>query len=265
MLDYTIIANFLISCKVLLVRMYSVLSDKLKVMVITVNPKIFEDFDNPRLAVIVVEGADNQTSNSDLVHQTNQLLGEIRQIYADKPLSQEPKIAAWREAHRKFGSKPKDYPSSIEALYKRILKGQDIGAINPLVDIYNFVSLKYMLPAGGEDLDHMVGDLELTYADKNEKPVVVLGKDYAQAPPEGEVIYKDQESTICRRWNWREVARTILTEKTKDCILVLEAIGPTTDKELADAQNELAHLVSIYTKAHTTCYTLDKHNPQISF
>ena len=37
-----------------------------------------------------------------------------------------------------------------------------MGSINPLVDIYNTVSLTYALPCGGEDIDTFAGDLRLT-------------------------------------------------------------------------------------------------------
>lgn len=111
----------------------------------------------------------------------------------------------------------------------------------------------------------MDGDLELTYAAADEKPVVVLGKDQEQAPTEGEIIYKDDVGTICRRWNWREVARTILTDDTKNCILVLEALNPVTDEELLQAQEELGELVQKYCQGEVKHFLLNKEQTSISF
>lgn len=229
-------------------------------MKVVINPKLFADFDNPRVGIVVARNVDNTKNNPDLVKQISELSETIRGTYKSETLSKTPVIAAWREAHRIFGSKPKDYPSSIEALYKRILRGQDIGAINPLVDIYNLISLRFMLTAGGEDLDNMQGDLQLTYASDHEVPVVVLGKDEAQTPFKGEVIYKDDVGTICRRWNWREVSRTILTDKTTNAILVLEAINPITDKVLQTAMNELSNLIELYCKGTVNSVILDERN-----
>lgn len=67
---------------------------------------------------------------------------------------------------------------SIEALLKRISKGGQIGTINPLVDIYNGVSLKYGVPVGGEDMDKFVGDNRLTVAAGDEE-FITLGSDKA--------------------------------------------------------------------------------------
>jgi len=234
-------------------------------MKLTVNPQLFFDFDNPRIAITVVTGVNNRADISSFESQLNELAAKLQDDYGDQVISRLPKIAAWREAYRIFGVKAKDYPSSIEALYKRVTRGGSVSGINPLVDIYNYISLKYMLPAGGEDTDKMEGDLELTYASASEKPVVVLGRDEEQAPAEGEVIYKDNAGTICRRWNWREVARTILTEDTKNCILVLEALNPVTDDELRAAQQELGELVQKYCGATIQHFMLDKDSPLITF
>lgn len=230
----------------------------------SVNPKLFNDFDDVNIGVSVVQNADNSSLPSSFYQKLDEVLKEVTENRSSEKLSLEPKIASWRDAHRKFGSKPKDYPSSVEALYKRILKGQGLGRINPLVDIYNYISLKYMLPAGGEDLDQIKGNLELTYAANNEKPVKVLGKDDLQAPPLGEVIYKDDDGTICRRWNWREVKRTILTPKTKACILVIEGIHPVTVDEIKKAQNELSELVTNLCKATVNNHLIDKNQPSVS-
>lgn len=234
-------------------------------MLFSVDPDIFDTFNNPRIAVTVVKNVNNEGSNSSLEVDMQQLVEQIRKTYKSETLSQEPKIAAWRNAYRLFGAKPSEYPSSIESLYKRILRGQNLGSINPLVDIYNYVSVKYMLPAGGEDLDKMRGNLELTCATDNEQAVLVLGKNEPEAPLAGEVIYKDDLGTICRRWNWREVERTCLTAKTTNAILVLEALNPVTDQELRAAQDELAHLVSRYYDSEISNYVVSKENKEITW
>lgn len=230
-------------------------------MNLSINPKIFTDFDNPRIAVVVVRGANNRVDMTTFRPRLTQLYAQLRADYTAKPLSELPKIAAWRNAYRTFGVKAKDYPSSIEALLKRAVKGEDIGTINPLVDIYNYVSLTHLLPAGGEDLAAMQGDLYLTYAAADEVPVTVLGRSEQQAPAPGEVIYKDAVGTICRRWNWREVARTIITGDTQDCILVLEALNPVTDDELRRAQHELGELVQACCEGRVSYFLLDHANP----
>ena len=72
---------------------------------------------------------------------------------AGAAIPEHPHIAPWREAYRKFGAKPKDHPSSIENLDRGgSIKGNRLPHINRLVDLYNAVSLRHLVPVGGEDL-----------------------------------------------------------------------------------------------------------------
>jgi DNA/RNA-binding domain of Phe-tRNA-synthetase-like protein len=232
-------------------------------MQIAVDPKIFDEFDNPRIGITVVKNADNGV-HLDLSEEFSVLATEMEKEYGGQTISVIPKIAAWREAYRQFGSKPADYPSSIESLLKRVSKGGSFWGISPLVDIYNYISLKHLMPAGGEDTSKISGDIELTYANANEKAVTVLGKDKEESPKEGEVIYKDLEGTICRRWNWREVARTVLTDETKNCVIVFEALNPVSDEELGQAQDELGELLEKYCGAQIQHHVLTANNPNVA-
>lgn len=236
-----------------------------KPTVFIANKKLFTDFNNTRIAVTVIKNVDNSGSCPDLQPHMTKLIEEIRNNYTTETITQEPRIMAWREAYQTFGSKPSAFPSSLESLYKRVLKGNDLKPINPLVDIYNYISLKYMLPAGGEDLDQMRGALELTYASANEARVSVLGKDTPEAPYEGEVVYKDALGTICRRWNWREVKRTILTPKTNNAVIVIEALSPISDEHLKSAQRELTELIALHCKADVISGIIDKNNTLFDF
>lgn len=132
-------------------------------------------------------------------------------------------IQDWRQAFTKF-KKKKGARSSIEALLKRVSQGQKFNSINPLVDIYNSISLEYGVPCGGEDLNKISDITHLGTANGGEafRP---LGSDKDDPALPGEVIYYDNEGAICRSFNWREAQRTMLTENTTDAIMVIEAIN----------------------------------------
>lgn len=150
-------------------------------------------------------------------------------------------IKVWRDAFKKFKTK-KGARSSIEALLKRVSTGKGLGTINPLVDIYNFISLKYAMPCGGEDMDKFIGDIRLTKATGDES-FITLGSDKSEPPYEGEIVYKDDEGAICRCWNWRESVRTMLTEDTKNAFLCIELVDENREKEFENALKELSQLV----------------------
>src|SRR5258707_12684394 len=87
-----------------------------------------------------------------------------RERFAGMELSAIPGVAAWRRAYRAFGIKKTSYRSSVERLVKNVLAGAALPRINGFVDAYNAVSLAYVLPAGADDLDRVVGDLAFRFA-----------------------------------------------------------------------------------------------------
>ncbi len=145
---------------------------------------------------------------------------------------------------------------------KRVEKGDHIGTINPLVDIYNSISLKYAMPCGGEDIDTFEGDVRLTKADGSE-PFITLGSEESAPPYEGEIVYKDDAGAICRCWNWRESVRTMLTEKTTNAFLCIELVDESREEEFRSALEELATLVEKNLGGGFEIFVLDQANSEI--
>lgn len=226
-----------------------------------INPKIFEDFDNPEIGVIIIKGFDNAKDNPEISQMLRETEAGLRKKLEGIELSDHQNIAPWRETYRKFGSKPREYRCSAEALSRVVLRGSEIKKISPLVDLYNMISIKYILPVGAEDLDKMQGDLQLTFADGTED-YTPLGEEENDPPQNGEVIYRDELGVLCRRWNWREGDRTKITPETKNAIVVIEGIAGIKIKE---ALEELAGLLEKYCGGEITTYYLDKNSQQIEF
>jgi DNA/RNA-binding domain of Phe-tRNA-synthetase-like protein len=170
-----------------------------------------------------------------------------------------PVVDQWREALRKFKTK-KGARSSIEALLKRVSQGKSFSPINPLVDIYNSISLKYGTPCGGENVDKMDGDLHLGMA-KGGEGFRPLGDDEDSPALEGEIIYYDQTGAICRCMNWREAQRTMLTEDTTNAVMVIEAINGEQAKRSDDAIIELKQLCEDYFEVTGKFAKLTNENP----
>lgn len=229
-----------------------------------IEEKIFEDFEKPFIGVVIACGTSNQNSNSEITKLLREAENNLRKQFEGEEISEHPQIAPWREAYRKFGSKPRDFRCSIEALSRIILKGSEIRHISNLVDLYNLISIKYVLPVGGEDLDKMKGNLVLGYA-KGDELYSPLGEEENDPPRVGEVIYKDDEGVICRRWNWREADRTKLTKETTNAILVIESLSPIPQEVAEQATKELAELVQKFCGGSIETFFLNEENREITF
>ncbi|MDF2503404.1 B3/4 domain-containing protein [Clostridium sp.] len=196
-------------------------------------------FPEAKIGIVVCNGIDNSIKDKEqLAEMISKGETEALKYLQDEEFSNNRVIKVWREAFQKFKTK-KGVRASIEALLKRVQNGNHIGTINPLVDIYNSISLKYALPCGGEDIDKFVGDIKLTAAVGNEE-FIPLGTDENSPPYEGEIVYKDDMGAICRCWNWREAVRTMLTENTRNAFMCIESVDKDRSEEFENALNELA-------------------------
>ena len=219
-------------------------------------------FPNAKLGVVVCHGIDNTIKDNE---QYEKMILEAEKEslkYLQNPeFSSNPVIKVWREAFQKFKTK-KGVRASIEALLKRINNGNHIGTINPLVDIYNSISLRYALPCGGEDIDKFAGSIRLTVAIGDEE-FIPLGTDENSPPYEGEIVYKDDMGAICRCWNWREAVRTMLTENTKNAFLCIESVDESRVTEFENALKDLATIVQDNLGGKIEISILDINNKEL--
>lgn len=232
-------------------------------MKLVITDTIFDDFPELVLGVVISHNMDNSQDRAEITDLLRQAEATLPGKFGNTPVIEHPYIATWREAYRKFGAKPKDYPSSVENLTRRVLNGATIGHINNLVSLYNTISLRHILPVGGEDADQIAGNVLLTRAGHDEPAVFLLGEKEARAPHAGEIIYKDDVGAICRRWNWKEADRTKLTQETRNAFLVIESLPPVPRTTVETAIRELADLVERYCGGTVSSVFLDKDNREI--
>jgi DNA/RNA-binding domain of Phe-tRNA-synthetase-like protein len=232
-------------------------------MRLSIGRDVLALFPGALIGVVRVRGCDNAVREPRIEALLRQAEAGARARFAGAALAEEPRIACWREAYRRFGASPKRSASSIENLLRRVVRGESLRPINPLVDLYNAVSLERVLPAGGEDLAQVQGDILLCRAGEAEPPVLLLGDGEARPPHPGEVIYRDDISALCRRWNWKEAERTKLTAATRHALLVLEAVPPITRADLEQALADLAARLTRFCGGEATAAILDAAAPEL--
>ena len=219
-------------------------------------------FPNAKIGVVICHGIDNSIKDKE---QYEEMIlkaeKEALKYLQNAEFSKNSVIKVWREAFQKFKTK-KGARSSIEALLKRVHNGNHIGTINPLVDIYNSISLRYALPCGGEDIDKFVGDIRLTKAVGNEE-FIPLGTEENSSPYEGEIVYKDDKGAICSCWIWRDAIRSMLTENTTNAFLCIELVDETRVVEFENALKDLAKSVENNLGGTSKISVLDINNKEI--
>jgi DNA/RNA-binding domain of Phe-tRNA-synthetase-like protein len=227
-----------------------------------VTQEFWDIFPQVEIAVVLSRGLDNTTGHPEILAGLDAANLEAKKFLKEELFSENKAIAVWRAAYQQFKTK-KGVRSSIENLLKRVEKGNPVGTINPLVDLYNTISLDYGIPCGGEDLDTLRGDMLLTKAQGGE-PFLALGDEEEDCALAGEVVYKDDMGIVCRCWNWRDGKRTMLTEGTKNAILVIESVDPSRHEDLLSAANRLAALSEKYLGGQSEVKILHAQNREIT-
>lgn len=233
-------------------------------MFLTIDASIFEKFPHVKLGALVINGINNTGTHAEIARRLREEERSLRERHDLESLSTDPKITDWRTAYRTFGFKPSSYRSSVEALIRRVLKGDELPTISPVVDIYNTISIKHTLPIGGDDIDHVEGGITLTIAGGTER-FLMLGTDAPTPIKEGEVVYRDASEVLCRAWNYRECDKSKITEKTQNTCLVIEGLEHTTKGEIQAALSELKNLLETYCKGTYQAFLLDQESPKITF
>lgn len=149
-----------------------------------------------------------------------------------------PHVAAWREALGRLGIPARKFPSAVESLTRRALAGKGAPRINPLVDLYNFVSLAHVVPVGGWDVDELAGgDILLRFTGGGER-FRELGSEQTELAGPGELGYADREELITRHFVWRQSEKAKVTPSTRRVFMVSEilaAVGPAVAERVRES------------------------------
>ena len=165
-----------------------------------------------------------------------------QQVLNDDVPWAEDHLAAWDEVFKAFGAKPKRTPCSATALRKRVIKDGSLPPLDPVVDIYNAVSIRYAIPVGGENLAAYSGAPRLTLAAGDETfDTLKEGQPVVENPEAGEVIWRDDLGVTCRRWNWRQGVRTRLDSQATFMWFILESLPSMPLAALEEAGAELVN------------------------
>lgn len=163
-----------------------------------------------------------------------------QQVLNDDVAWADEHLTAWDDVFKTFGAKPKRTPCSANALRKRVLKEGELPSLDPIVDIYNAISVRYAIPVGGENFAAYSGVPRLTIADGSEPfDTMKEGQPIVEYPDAGEVIWRDDIGVTCRRWNWRQGVRTRLDSQAKSMWFILESLPAMPYEALEAAGEEL--------------------------
>ncbi len=212
-------------------------------MFFRVDKKIANIGDGIYTGVVVAYGLNNKT----VCPQTTELLqNEVNCVYESlngQSVKSIETLNVYRNAMKNLGINPSKFPCSVEAILTRISKKGEFPSLGPVVDLGNYISVKYRVPVGVHDIDTMTEDLYIRLAtlddcksDENQYEGDKL--------VEGEPVYATGTSVRTRRWLWRQMPAGRIGEESTNFIFPID--GFNSIKETIDAAcNELVALLKV--------------------
>ncbi len=229
----------------------------------SISPEIFARYPGYVRGVVIAHGVTNGSSPDDLVQMLRDAEASVRARVDPDRVAEEPRIKSWREAYRAFGAKPSEFRSSVEAMARRALRGDELPSISALVDLGNVMSLRHLLPAGAHAIDLLRGDIELRFATGDEE-FVPFGSDEPESPLPGEVIFVEGRTVLTRRWTWRQGNHTLTLPETTAIEFNVDGLPPVTKEEVEAACVEVEELIRRFCGGSTRIEYLSAENPRIS-
>lgn len=206
-----------------------------------VDKKIANIGDGVYTGVVVAYGLDN---NTVCLRSAELLKNEVKNVYEslkERDVKSIDALNVYRNAMEEMGINSSKFPCSIEAILTRIFKKGEFPSMTPVIDLSNYISIKYKVPVGVHDIDSLSGDLCVRLATLNDCESTE-NKDERDKLVEGEPVYVSGTSVRTRRWLWRQTQSGRINEKSTNFIFLID--GFNSNKEDIDAAcNELVALL----------------------
>lgn len=229
-------------------------------MFFRIDKKILNSGSGVYTGVVVATGLDNNKVNDKVIKLLNDVINSTDTEISGKNIKELPELQEYREAMNSLGVNPSKYPCSIEAILTRISKKHEFPSISPVVDIANYISIKYKVPVGVHDTDTMDGDLVVRLTTE-EDCISGDGDDKIAA---GEPVYAVNDSIRTRKWLWRQMPAGRVTEDSTNFIFPIDGFEDNKEK-IEEACEELARLLEDLFGGTIEKSVINRENTEVRF
>lgn len=186
----------------------------------------------------VIEDFDNREVPESWLSVRDERLARQLVRYRDTDVHADPVLEGFNVLHDQGHiRRKKNVPAPI-TLVKLLVRRGTMPLINPVVDIYNLISIESGLALGAHDIAHVDGDVTLRFVDGSER-FVPLGTDAPVAVRPGEYAYCDDANEILCRLEVRQVNKTAATPSTTDAFFIVQGNAATSDEYVLGVAQQL--------------------------
>lgn len=234
----------------------------------SIQQEIFAKLPGLKVFVAVVRGVDpikiDKAGCSQLLATEWTSCRALMSTYPN--VQSHPYLAQWRKAYASLGIPSKKYTTSIENLCKRALKPDSSPrSINPLVDLYNACSLKFVVPFGGFDMSEpSINDLEFRFTVEGDT-FHSLDGDKAEPLAPGEAAYASSTIVLTRHINWKQSREGLISDDSKDIVFMAEILGDVSESLISEMSEYFSTHCEKLLNISPEIHIVTEANPAITY
>ncbi|MDR3573858.1 MAG: phenylalanine--tRNA ligase beta subunit-related protein [Anaerolineaceae bacterium] len=230
----------------------------------SVDTSVFEINPDIKFGVLIGKNIKNSATMPDDEDRLREAEKRMRENYQADQVRELLNVSLYRDFMTNAGINPNRFPPSVEAMFKRILKGGALPVINALVDLCNAVSIEQMISLGAHDLNDIQEDLEVRFGKEGDLFLPFGAAEY-EAVDKGELVFASGNVVQTRKWIWRQSELGKTTIDSKEIFFQLVGFDDDKGAALNKAMEDIERLVTDRFRGSCEKYIVDLNHRTIDF
>ena len=197
-----------------------------------------------RLGIVEADGVSVTLVNPALARLVDDVCARKREEFTVETLAEHEPVRAVRAMFREWGMDPSKYRPSSEALLRRVVRGRGLYRVSNLVDIGNLGSVETGWPYGCYDRSRIRPPIAFRHGASGERYERV-GKEMWHL--EGRPVLADAEGPFGSPIS--DSTRTMVTESTREVLVVIYAPATASDERLNEAVARLSERLTQFSQS----------------
>ena len=152
-------------------------------------------------------------------------------------------IQGFYELHQRVNVPRRKNPPASENLLLTLVKKQSLFHINPIVDIYNLISMESKLALGAHDIDRADGNIHLRLTDGSET-FIPLGQQVNKGVAKGVYSYIDDSNEVLCYLEIRQVDKTKITNDSQNIFYIVQGNQNTSQEYIDKIAQEIINVTT---------------------